>query len=178
MSITVRDNTMPQGLIDAALATWPDERWPHWHLYSGEYGVKRASKDPERLPAPCRILVERMAAIDIPGCFPDLDLHGAGMHWIPSGGRLSRHIDSNIHPLTGWRRRANTILFLEGCGGGELKIMGQLITPKSGRTVHFDCGEDCWHEVLPVESGNRRTLSLFWWDHGTVEQERLAAQFA
>lgn len=150
-------------LVEASKATWPDTRWPHWHKYSDKNACKYATKDPLRLTAPVRELINLMARLSVPaGWFPDLDLHGAGMHWIERGGYLGRHLDSQVHPFTGWHRAGNAILFLDRCEGGELRIDGyDPICPEPGKLIAF-CA-DQWHEVTAVTSGTRRSISLFWW---------------
>lgn len=179
--IEVFENCYPKGLINAALATWPDERWSGWHRYTGEQGDKFATKDSLRLPAACQLLINMMAKFQVPeGCFPDLDLHGAGMHWIKEGGRLPLHRDAQTHPLTGWTRRVNAVLFLESCEGGELRfnVGGEVIEPKAGKIVRFPVDQP--HEVLKVKGGQRRTLSLFWWDEsesdGSLQAEWLQGE--
>lgn len=163
--ITTIDDCYPRGLINAALATWPDERWCGWHRYTGKMGEKFATKDALRVPTACKLLIEKMSEFRIDdNCFPDLDLHGAGMHWIKEGGRLPLHRDATTHPLTSWTRRFNAVLFLEACEGGELVFSdtGETIKPEPGRLALFPV--DSPHEVLTVKRGDRRTLSLFWWD--------------
>lgn len=185
MNPAVLDNAVPRGLIAAALATWPDARWPHWHRYE-LHGTKFATKDADRLTPACFRLIDLLTALhpaDVLGCedggmFPDLDLHGAGMHWIPRGGWLDRHVDGAVHPLTDWRRRANTILYLESCVGGELVIGDQRIAPQPGRVVIFETHDHAFHAVQPVTEGNRRSLSLFWWDLQPVLSNRTAAAFS
>lgn len=155
----------PIGLINAASAQWPSREWPYWHRYTGKYGDKFASKDPARLPIACMELIRLMSVLSVgdDGCFPDLDLHAAGMHWIPEGGRLPLHKDAEVHPLKGWRRRFNAVLYLDDCKGGELKFdTGQTVKSTRNTLVMFPVSRP--HEVLPVVKGNRRSLSLFWWD--------------
>jgi hypothetical protein len=150
-------------LCRAAAATWPAPDWPHWHLYQTADSHKRATKDPDRLTPACRRLLQEMAVLTCPdGTFPDLDLHGAGMHWLQEGGYLARHRDGEVHPLTGWYRRWNAILFVSECEGGELVVDGQEpLQPRVGRLVTFD--SQIPHEVRPVTGGKRKSLSLFWW---------------
>lgn len=150
-------------LVEAARATWPRADWPHWHKYSDANSVKYATKDPARVTAAVAELIRAMSILNVPeGCFPDLDLHGAGMHWIPEGGHLGSHIDAQRHPLTGWKRRCNAILYLDRCEGGELVIDGYGdVTPEPGLLLMFDTA--IRHEVRRVTAGNRRSISLFWW---------------
>lgn len=155
------DNYLP--LCLAAAETWPAPTWPHWHRYNYEHSNKYATKDPDRISRACRLLVDHMSCLWCPaGTFPDLNLHGAGMHWIREGGFLGKHRDSDVHPITGWYRKWNAILFLSDCEGGELLVDGcEPIKPKLGRMVQFDSHVP--HEVLPVTSGDRKSVSLFWW---------------
>lgn len=166
-------------LVRAAAACWPDARWPHWHKYSDRNAVKFASKDAGRIIAPCKLLIQRLAELDVPeGLFPDLELHGAGMHWLPQGGRLEWHHDGERHPLLGWKRELNAVLFLSECDGGELETEHDLVTPVLGEVVIFDASVK--HRVRPVTNGDRKTLSLFWWSlssPGTSEQAVFTGEY-
>jgi len=150
-------------LCRAAAATWPDANWPHWYLYDDNRAFKYVSHDASRLSESCKALMRQMSTVQCPrNSFPDLDLYAAGMNWLPLGGFLSRHSDSERHARTGWYRQWNAILFLSECEGGELVLEDkEFISPKCGRLVMFDPRLD--HEVLPVRSGQRLSLSMFWW---------------
>ena len=147
----------------AASNEWPSGDWPHWHLYDGNNSVKRASKDHYRLTPACKLLIAKMAETSVPdGLFPDLSLHGAGMHEIPQGGYLRSHKDSEKHPVKPWFRKLNMVLFINSCEGGELVIENhEPISPKPGKAVIFS--PNLSHEVIPVTEGIRMSLSLFWW---------------
>lgn len=170
--ITTIENFASPGLVRAAVASWPDARWPHWHRYVGSHGDKYASKDAARLPTPCRLLTEQMAGLSVPGdeCFPDMDLHAAGMHWIPEGGCLPLHFDAQSHPLTGWARRFNAILYLSDCIGGDLVardcdgVETGRVSPVANRLVVLDAS--CRHEVEAVRLGHRLSLAVYWWSVG------------
>lgn len=170
--VIARDWNM--SLIEAARNTWPRSDWPHWHKYDDGNSVKYATKDYQRVTSAVSECIRQMAAMPVcPGLFPDLDLHGAGMHWIPEGGYLRRHLDGQMHPLTGWYRKTNAIVFLDSCEGGELVIDGQeSIKPEPGKLVMFD--SHIWHEVQQVTKGERRSISLFWWSiDGSGERDRV-----
>lgn len=164
----VIDNAVPIGLIRSAVASWPAESWPFWHRYTGDHGEKLATKDPSRLTEACRALVSLMAQRTPPDdhCFPDLDLHAAGMHWIRNGGSLPLHTDAESHPLLPWTRRFSAVLFLESCEGGELLIHDngetKSIEPRPNQLAIFPANMP--HEVKKVTKGDRRTVSLFWWE--------------
>lgn len=160
--IEVIDNAVSMGLVSAAQVEWPNDTWPHWHRYNDCNSVKYSSKDATRLTPACRLLVDEIAQRDVPdGFFPDLTLYGAGMHMIKRGGHLSLHRDAERHPVTGWYRRLNAVLYLTDCSGGELVIGNKVIKPVAGRLVTFSC--ELKHSVNVVESGVRNSLALFWW---------------
>lgn len=178
MNVTVTTYPAWLPLVRAAEATWPDKDWPYWHVYQTEHSVKFATKDAYRLTAPCQILLNHMlthVTANIPEfqsakVFPDLDLHGAGMHWIPKDGFLAPHVDSEKHPVRQWFRVASSVLFLSECEGGELCVEGlDPIAPNPGKLVTLPSNRKHW--VRPVLAGNRYTLSVFWWaleGHGST----------
>ena len=49
---------------------------------------------------------------DIPNLENDPYLHGAGVHYHPTGGKLDMHLDYSIHPITQKERRVNLIIFM------------------------------------------------------------------
>jgi len=188
----VIENFAPPALLNSVAATWPRDDWPHWHRYHDQHSVKLASKDAHRLPDAARLVVGWMAGMNLHGlcdrkCFPDLDLHGAGLHAILPGGHLARHLDGATHPLTGWRRELNAVLFVDDwdpAWGGDLQFSDEharwteAIEPRFNRLVLFTTGEKAFHEVKPVTGPQpRRTLSLFWWSHATPESKRDRAEF-
>lgn len=177
MEVRTYPNFARASLVNAALATWPEARWSHWHRYTGQHGEKLASKDPARLPFACLELIRHMAGVYIPDAeaFPDFDLHGAGMHWIREGGSLPLHTDAMVHPTLGWRRRFNAVLYLDSCEGGELVFRDSRsepsvsVRPEKNMLVVFPVSHP--HEVLTVKSGERRSLSLFWWSVSNADAE-------
>lgn len=190
---TVIDNFAPPGLLRAVAATWPREDWPHWHKYDDHNAVKLGSKDAHRLPDPAKMILNRMAGIDVSQfsreAFPDMDLHGAGMHSILPGGYLGLHLDGAVHPLAGWRREVNAVLFVDAWQpewGGELEFWSSetsgaqsVIQPEFNRLVLFSTGGEAWHRVAAVNGARpRRTLSLFWWSLGSSRSNRDRAEFA
>jgi len=178
---SVLNDWAPIGLVNAALAEWPAPDWRHWHSYYDANAVKRASKDASRIPRAASLLIERMAEIEMGESFPDLELHGAGLHEIPDGGHLAKHLDGAKHPQAGWARAANAVLFLnDDFRGGELVFhaSGQFVEPKKNRLVIFQTSDEEWHSVNQVSGGSRKTLSLFWWTLGPVESDRTCAEFS
>jgi len=175
------DGVIPSTLLNAVAATWPRDDWPYWHRYRDDTSDKFATKDPDRLPAAAKLAVAellKLPVVELLGvsddCFPDLDLHGAGLHSHPPGGLLSAHLDGAVHPLTGWARVANAILFVDDwqpeCGGalqmldpGPRAVTEQAL-PVRGRVALFATSDTAWHQVSRVTGPQRRrTISLFWW---------------
>jgi hypothetical protein len=111
----VIDNWAEPELVRAAEAEWPEPHWPHWHRY--ENG-KLATKDPLRHPPACAELIRRLLClpvselIGIDGTFGDWHCHGGGLHSMPPGSSLGVHLDSDHHPMTGWVRACNAVLFV------------------------------------------------------------------
>lgn len=161
---TVVDDWAPKPLLISAAKTWPDEKWEWWHKYDDETALKFATMGGAPFPPACSLLLDSMATIDvsqmIPDAFPDLRFHAGGMHLLPAGGFLAPHIDAEIHPLTGWSRVLNAILFVEG--DGDLCIGSDYcIDPKPGRLVIF-ATKDCTHAVIETTK-QRKTLAAYWW---------------
>lgn len=184
----VKDNAFPLPLIAAANAEWPNEDWQHWHVYGDDHARKLATKDESRITPACRLLLHEMARFVDPllpeDSFPDLSLHGAGMHELPDGGFLARHLDSDSYSQRpSWRRAASGVLYLnDGFSGGGfcLEESGEAvrIEPKRNRLVLFRSSDDAWHWVEEVRGGSRRTLALFWWRIDNALSLRTRAQFA
>ncbi len=111
----VIDNWAEPELVRAAEVEWPDTNWPFWHRY--DCG-KLATKDPLRFPPACAELIRRLLCLRIgelmglDDTFADWNCHGAGLHTSPPGASLGVHLDSDHHPLTGWQRACNAILFV------------------------------------------------------------------
>lgn len=181
MQLVINDFA-PIELVNALLATWTPAESGFWHVYNNG---KRATKDPSRIPAAGRLLLNRMAGIpiqkwtNIPGIFPDLEYcHGAGMHEIPAGGDLGLHLDTERHPSLPWRREASAVLYLEDCDGGTLDFcqedgtLIQSIEAKQNRLAVFTT-PGCWHRVSKCNSV-RRSLCLFFWSVGDGGQATTA----
>ena len=183
MQMQIIDDAVTGHLLRALSATWPGSTWRGWHNYADKNSVKRATRDAEQLPRaawPC--LYEIASYVNHPKAFPDWELAGAGLHEIPPGGHLRRHLDSDIMLGTGWRRELSLVLFVDPWRpewGGSLVVREQIIEPKRNRLVIFACDDDAWHEVQPVTGPEpRRTLALFFWSTEPTDGLRKSACFA
>lgn len=161
----VIDNAIPLHVLRAAKASWPSNDWTGWHRYKGPTADKYGSLHGSLIPMACRMALEQLALRVgdlIDESFIDYDYHAAGLHQIPPGGFLGRHLDAVRHPLKPWLRTHSVVLFLDTISdGGQLIVEDFPIQPVENRVAVFRT-ENCWHEVLPTSQW-RRTLALFAW---------------
>jgi Rps23 Pro-64 3,4-dihydroxylase Tpa1-like proline 4-hydroxylase len=176
MGVEIIKDAIPQSLCRAAEAAWPTVDWPYWHRYNGKTANKFGSMDRSRIPPACLAALDALAlavADRVGDSFIDYDLHAAGMHMLPPGGFLARHLDAEVHPLRIWSRTHSIVMgvnsrWTKECGG-ELVIETpegtQTIYPQSGQAIIFTTRNQ-WHEVKPVAniSQSRKTLALFAWE--------------
>lgn len=177
MVVEIIKNAIPQSLCLAAEAAWPDATWPFWHRYNGKTANKFGSMDRNRIPAACLAALDALALAvvgHVGDSFVDYDLHAAGLHMMPPGGFLARHLDAERHPVRPWRRTHSIVLGVNSdwqtLDGGQLILESNLdseadreIFPQAGQAIIFET-IDRWHEVKPVMSSKfRKTLALFAW---------------
>lgn len=190
MPLHIINDYISHNLVNAVAATWPKFDWPGWHYYDDSHTKKLASKIPlSFLHQSAQLALGAMAELPInhPDAFPDLDLHGAGLHAILPGAGLGLHLDGATHPLTGWRRVCNAVMFVDDWlpeWGGELQLCDRegvpidWVKPKRGTIAMFDTNDTAWHRVTNVTGPHsRRTLSLFWWQIDSDKSERTSALF-
>ena len=174
MSVKVIANAIPASLCRAAEAAWPSPDWLYWHRYNGVTENKFGSMDRSRIPAACLAALDALAMAVVPfigESFIDYDLHAAGLHMMPPGGFLARHVDAECHPIRRWRRTHSIVMGVSDWRkefGGELRLeIGDgddgMLLPTIGRAVIFET-QNQWHEVRPVtRNAYRKTLALFAW---------------
>lgn len=184
MSVIRIGNCLPESIAAGALAAVPPLSWPFWHRYTGRNGDKYGTVDACRLPANVHLALNTLAlslgAYLPAGAFWDMDLHGAGIHVLPPGGFLERHLDAKRHPIHGWTRTTSAVLFLtshpDGSGALVLEQSKQVIVPEFNTAVIFDTEEE-WHWVRKTV-GTRITLALFGWRPGKDgDGTTMAAEF-
>lgn len=190
--IVIDDWAEPE-LVRAAEAEWPEEHWPHWHRYGNG---KLTTKDPLRHPPACGELIRRMLCLPVAelmgicGAFGDWNCHGAGLHAMPPGSQLGVHLDSDHHPLAGWTRACNAVLYVnsrwEPGWGGEFQLYDAVgervrreVAPRFNRLVLFAPSDVSYHAVAPVTGPEtRKTLTVFFWrESGNHHGSRSCAQF-
>ena len=177
MSVEIIKNAIPDSLRRAAEAAWPSPDWQYWHRYNGATANKYGSMDRSRIPPACVAALDALAlavADHIGDSFIDYDLHAAGMHMMPPGGFLGRHLDAECHPIRPWRRTHSIVMSVNSQWnpehGGQLVIESpdgnREIVPEPGQAIIFETANQ-WHEVKPVSTDAtqfRKTLALFAWD--------------
>lgn len=93
--------------------------------------------------------------------YPDIGLHGGGLHIHGRGGKLNVHLDYSIHPKLKLQRKLNLILYLsenwDSLWGGGLELWShnketnkpdnKVVTIDNifNRAVLFDTTQNSWH---------------------------------
>lgn len=174
---------------------------PVWHTYDNAIEVKKTLNNWHHFtPALYRFfsdinsrnavnLFEQLTKCRL---YPDLGLHGAGLHIHGAGGKLNTHLDYSIHPKLGLERRLNLIVYLnpdwqESWGGslgfwrddnGKPGELVKSIAPVFNRAVLFDT-TNAWHglpEPIKCPLGQyRKSLAVYYLcdpREGAVQRKR------
>jgi hypothetical protein len=102
---------------------------------------------------------------------------GGGAQENRTGMRLWPHVDFDRHPVTGWHRRLNLLLYLNPdwvpARGGELRLHSgprvapsRSMAPLFNRGVVFTTSRRSWHSVAPVlgpAGTSRRSVSVYYY---------------
>lgn len=137
-------------------------------------------------------LVGRITGID--GLLYDPWYLGGGTHENRHGAGLEPHVDFNFHPLEGWHRRLNLIVYLnpewEAGWGGELQLHRDptagvapdaSIAPAFNRCVVFETNDRSWHGFDPIRLPparrelSRRSIALYFYTPADAAQAPEAA---
>ena len=180
MSVTILPEAISPAILRACEAAWPDPTWNGWHRYKGTTADKYGSLHHSLIPRACMTALDALAAVvgnHIGDSFIDYDLHAAGLHMMPPGGFLGRHLDAEYHPIRPWRRTHSIVMPVNSAWGelcgGELVIESNLDSEPDqvfevvpGRVVIFET-PNIWHKVNRVNTDisklYRKSLALFAW---------------
>ena len=114
--------------------------------------------------------------------YPDIGLHGGGLHIHGTGGKLNIHLDYSIHPKLKLQRKLNLIIYLEEDWnpkwGGNLEFWShnqernkpnkKIVTLDNifNRAVLFDTTQNSWHgfpDPLTCPEGKyRKSLAVYY----------------
>lgn len=114
--------------------------------------------------------------------YPDIGLHGGGLHIHGIGGKLNVHLDYSIHPKLKLQRKLNLIIYLEedwnSKWGGNLEFWSHdkernkpdkrfvTIDNVFNRAILFDTTQNSWHgfpEPLTCPEGkHRKSLAVYY----------------
>jgi Rps23 Pro-64 3,4-dihydroxylase Tpa1-like proline 4-hydroxylase len=114
--------------------------------------------------------------------YPDIGLHGGGLHIHGTGGKLNIHLDYSIHPKLKLQRKLNLIIYLEEDWnpewGGNLELWSHnkeknkpdkrfvKIDNVFNRAVLFDTTKNSWHgfpDPLTCPEGKyRKSLAVYY----------------
>lgn len=199
----VIDNFLPGHLVQDLLAVFPpaDRRLQQRDntSYEGDTPVqynKIGIRDEAQMPALLRGLIWELNAIrflqfletltGIGKLLPDPLLRGGGLHQTRPGGLLQIHADFNKHPIYGFDRRLNALIYLnpdwQDDWGGELELWprdmsacAQRIKPIANRCVIFSTTSHSWHgHPTPVacpEGMTRKSIALYYYTIGRPAEE-------
>jgi len=118
----------------------------------------------------------------IKNLYPDIGLHGGGLHIHERGGKLNVHLDYSIHPKLKLQRKLNLILYLgenwnpEWGGGLELwshnnqtnRPDKKIVTIDNvfNRAVLFDTTQNSWHgfpnPLTCPENTYRKSIAVYY----------------
>jgi len=163
-----------------------------WHEYLSPIEIKRTCNNWNVFPPTTYKVISYLnsesfcrrlgALVDIAGLAADPGLNGGGWHVHTTGGKLNTHLDYNIHPKLGWRRKLNIIIYLNSRWrpewGGQLGLWDQdsearkpgrlvrSVDPAFNRAVLFDTTQNSWHglpEPLRCPQGEaRQSIAIYY----------------
>lgn len=187
----VIDNFLPIDLAKKVSEEFPDFNSDFWYEYSNPLEIKKACSDWNRFSPTIyetffhllsHETTSYLSYITGTKLFPDIGLHGGGLHCHKSGGKLNTHLDYSLHPKINLQRKVNIILYVSenwnpdwnGALGlwdhdfeyNQPKNLVKSIDCIFNRAVIFDTTMNSWHGLPdPVkcpEGISRNSLATYY----------------
>jgi hypothetical protein len=188
----VIDNFFNQEQAKEISKEFPEYNSDIWYCYNNPLENKRTCNDwyqfgPETYKTLTMLnskeFIRQLQKITgIPKLYPDIGLHGGGLHIHGTGGKLNVHLDYSIHPKLKLQRKLNLIIYLEENWnpewGGNLELWSHnkeknrpdkrfaTIDNVFNRAVLFDTTKNSWHgfpEPLTCpENKYRKSLAVYY----------------
>ena len=188
----VIDNFFNQEQAKIISKEFPEYNSDIWYCYNNPLENKKTCNDwyqfgPETYKTltmlNSKAFIKQLQKITgIPKLYPDIGLHGGGLHIHGTGGKLNVHLDYSIHPKLKLQRKLNLIIYLEENWntewGGNLEFWShdrernkpdkRFITIDNvfNRAVLFDTTQNSWHgfpEPLTCPEGKyRKSLAVYY----------------
>lgn len=181
---------------------FPSQKEKGWYKYYNPIEKKTALNDFSDLPLfkslfdilQSDIFVKHIQDItSISNLEKDPYLHGAGIHYHSTGGKLDMHLDYSVHPISQKERRVNLIIYLnkewkEEYNGdiqlwnSEFTHLVKKIYPVFNTAVLFNTSDDSWHGLptpikCPPNIGRKSVAIYYVSDLRTNSVVRYKAQF-
>ena len=180
----VIDNFFDEETALAISHEFPDYNSDVWHIYNNPLEKKRACNSWNFFPRNaystfCYLnsqqFISKLKKITgIKKLYPDVGLHGGGMHLHGQGDKLNMHLDYSIHPKLKLQRKLNLIIYLgEGWDpswGGQLHLQSKTNTTKIdtlfNRAIIFDTTQNSYHGLPdPIqcpEDKYRKSIAVYY----------------
>jgi len=174
----VADRYFEPAVFDSAARQWPkvDAGWNQFSC------GKRSLNDRTKIPNQLQEIIQHLQSpafvgslrltFGVSDLFPDPSLFGGGLHVVPPGEHLGRHVDFNCIPDPSGGdgvvyRAVNLILYFNQWKpgyGGELVLDREVVVePTWNRLVCFRYSETAWHGHNRVREKARRSLALYYY---------------
>lgn len=187
----VLERLVPDEVLDAVLAEFPDPGAQGGGHNVQDTQVKRYYRDEERLGPHTRHLLGQLNSsvfigfleelTGIEGLLPDPSLSGGGLHQIERGGFLKVHADFNRLDRLNLDRRLNLLIYLnkdwDDAWGGYLELWdhemaacAKKIAPTFATAVVFTTTSESFHghpdPLQCPEDRTRNSLALYYYTSG------------
>lgn len=201
----VIDNFLPLDLandLEKEFLNYEDDKW---FCYKNEIEEKKCLSDWRSFPKntyECfyffnsEIFIKNLELVFSEKLLADYGLHGGGWHIHANGGKLNPHLDYEVHPFLGHKRKLNLIIYLsknwqKEYGGSfglwevssnNEKRINKKINIKFNRALIFDTSQNSWHglaeKVQCPEEVFRKSLAVYYLQENNNCSGRKRALFA